>query len=91
MPYAEYRAWQIYYLIEPFGFHNDEYRTAIMLTMQYNANRGKGKAKQVKDFYRDMPAEIMKQFATEPPELDGMTFDQRREYIKAQIKKDFGI
>ncbi len=62
-----------------------------MLTMQYNANRGKGKAKQVKDFYRDIPAEIEKQFAAAPPELDGMTYEQQREYVIAQIKKDFGI
>lgn len=92
MPYAEYRAWQLYYMVEPFGWHDNEYRTAIELTMQYNANKGKGKAKQVKDFYRDMPAEVLKQFTSdEPAELDGMTFEQRRAYIQAQIKKDFGI
>jgi hypothetical protein len=91
MPYAEFKRWQIYYLLEPFGWHDEEYRTAIALTMFHNANRGKGKSKKVKDFYRDMPSDILSHFQDTPRELDGMSYEQQREFIAAQIKKDFGI
>ena len=86
LPYPEYRSWELFHLVEPFGFENDEYRSAAILSMLYNINRTKGKAKDPKDFMRDMVKEVLKQL-TEIPDATELTRD---ELIK-QIKKDFGI
>jgi len=86
MPYAEFRQWQIYYAIEPFGWHDAEYHTASILAMLYNVNRGKGKAKEAKDFVRNMVKAVLSELK-EQPRLEDMTPEQ----VKAQIKKDFGI
>lgn len=61
-----------------------------MLAMMYNANRGKGKAKSVQEFMRDMPAEVLKQLA-EGDELAELPMEKQREILIQMIKKDFGI
>ena len=86
MPYPEYRSWEIFYLIEPFGFSQDEYRTAVNLAMQYNINRGKNKARDAKDFMRDIPSLILAEIK-EKPTVEALSRDE----IIKQIKKDFGI
>ncbi len=93
MPYPEFRRWQLYDLLEPIGWPDAEYRTAAMLTMLYNANRGKGRAKDVKDFMRNHLDGVLKELRSlqKQDELDAMPAEQRREYLLAQIKKDFGI
>lgn len=46
-----FREWEIYYELEPFGELRSDYRTASIVQMLYNVNRGKGqKALQLKDF-----------------------------------------
>ena len=93
MPYPEFRRWQLYDLIEPIGWPDNEYRTAAILTMLYNANRGKGHAKNVKDFMRNNLDDILKELLNlqTQEELEVMPAEQKREYLLAQIKKDFGI
>ena len=86
LPYPEYHAWELFYLLEPFGFENDEYHYASLLSMLYNVNRGKGKAKDAKEFMRDMHKAVLGQLVDtqDPAELS------RDELIK-QIKKDMRI
>lgn len=93
MPYPEFQRWQLYDLVEPIGWPNEEYRTAELLAMLYNANRGKGRAKEVKDFMRDITGAIVNELRTmqKQEELEAMPAEQRREYLLGQIKKDFGI
>jgi len=93
MPYPEFRRWQMYDLIEPIGWPDAEYRTAAILTMLYNANRGKGHAKDMKDFMRNNLDGILKELRNmqKQEDLEAMPAEQRREYLLAQIKKDFGI
>jgi len=86
MPYSEFRSWQLFYMLEPFGWHDNEYRTAAILAMLYNANRGKGKAKQVKEFTRDVEAAIYNELKDQS-KVDTMT----REQIVSAVKKDFGL
>ena len=87
MPYPEYRSWQVFYLLEPWGWANEEYHFAALLAMLYNANRGKnGKARSVKDFMREMEAHLMKELQ-EAPDISTMT----REQVVAMVKRDFGI
>jgi len=86
LPYPEFRAWQIYYLLEPWGWHNDEYYAALNLAMLYNINRGKAKVKEPKEFMRDMQGELLKQLKSER-DITEMSKDE----IIKQVKKDFGI
>jgi len=86
LPYPEYRSWELFYLLEPFGFENNEYLIAAILAMIYNVNRAKGKAKQPKDFMRNMLASLVKQIQ-QPSDITAIP----REKLIRQIKKDFGI
>ncbi|MCZ2155743.1 MAG: hypothetical protein LC114_17900 [Bryobacterales bacterium] len=87
LPYPEYRSWQLFYLAEPWGWQNDEYHFAALLAMLYNANRGKkGKARDVKDFMRNMQEAVLKELQ-DAPDISEMT----REQIIAMVKRDFGI
>jgi hypothetical protein len=85
LPYPEYRSWELFYLVEPFGFENDEYRLASILSMLFNVNRSKGKARNPKDFMRDMQREVLKHIKAQP---DVSTLS--RDELIALIKKDFG-
>ena len=59
LPAPEVRLWRLYYEIEPWGFHDDEYRTAALMMIVHNSNITKrSQAKKVKDFMRDMPKEV---------------------------------
>lgn len=86
MPYAEFRSWKMFAMLEPFGFDADEYHTAALLAMLYNVNRGKGKPKDVKDFMRNMTRAVLSELDQQPAFEDL----QREEQIR-KIKKDFGI
>jgi len=86
LPYPEYRSWELFYLLEPWDFENDEYRSAAVLAMLYNINRSKGKPKEVKEFMRNLEDEVLK-MVHEQPSLSELSRD---ELIK-QVKKDFGI
>lgn len=86
MPYPQFRRWQLYYALEPWGWENDEYRTAALLAMLYNAYRGKNKAKEPKHFIRDMKKEILAALKEEPD-----IYELTPEQVRAQIKKDLGI
>lgn len=91
LPYPEFRRWQIFYTVEPWGWWQDEYQTAALLSMLYNANRGKNKSKPPAEFMRKMVEEVLKELTEPVDPTENMTHEQKREYIKAQIKKDFGI
>lgn len=87
LPYPEYRSWELFYLVEPFGFENDEYRAASLLAMLYNINRSKkGKAKEIKDFMRDMAKIVLEQIKEQPDPRE-----MSREELIRHVKKDFGI
>jgi hypothetical protein len=86
MPFSEFKRWQLFYLVEPWGWPNDEYHTAAILAMLYNANRGKNKTRDVKDFQRNMLEAALRELA-EPLDI---TQIPRDELVK-MIKKDFGI
>lgn len=86
LPYPEFLRWQQFYMLEPWGWPNNEYYISAVLTMLYNSNRGKGKARDAKDFQRNMLSVALKALA-EQPDIAQMP----REEIIKQIKKDFGI
>ena len=63
MPAEEFEAWQLFYMIEPWGWHDNEYRTGATLAMLNNVNVSKKKdLKKEVDYMRDMPKLIMKAY-----------------------------
>ena len=56
LPFDEFMSWKMFYRIEPWGWHDNEYRTAAMLAQMWNTRISKrSQAKKIKDFMRDMP------------------------------------
>lgn len=89
MPYPEYRSWQLFYMIEPWGWHNDEYHFALIATTLHNVNVSKkANLKKVDVFIRKMQDEALK-LLKEDEDLspEQMTRD---ELIRA-VKKDLNI
>lgn len=87
LPYREYRSWQIFELLEPWGWPDREYRTAVLLAMLYNTNISKKqKARNAKDFMRDMQDLIARELA-EKPDIESLS----KEQIIALVKRDLGI
>jgi hypothetical protein len=83
LPAEEYESWKLYYQIEPFGWHDNEYRTGAILAMLNNVNASKKKdAKKESDYMRDMPKLIMRAYQNMSAE------DKRRErLLKASIEE----
>ena len=87
MPYAEFQDWQLYYMLEPWGWHDREERPAAIIRMLYNTNvYKKSKMKKAAEFVRDMPKEIIKawqQMRAEEKQIErfeGMTRAEKRRY-----------
>lgn len=55
MTFEEYTSWRYFYVLEPWGWHDREYRTSALLTMLNNVNAKKSNRKEIKAFIRDMP------------------------------------
>jgi hypothetical protein len=83
LPAEEYESWKLYYQIEPFGWHDNEYRMGAILAMLNNVNASKKKdAKKESDYMRDMPKLIMRAYQNMSAE------DKRRErLLKASIEE----
>ena len=59
IPYDEFRGWKAFYWLEPFGWHDREYRLANVLTIIANTHRdSKSAPRRITDFIRDMPKAI---------------------------------
>ena len=94
LPYDEFVAWKLFYRLEPWGWHDREYRTAVLLTQLWNTHVSKqSQAKKVDDFYRDMLELIMKAYQEHERELalkEKITKVSPAEK-KAMIAKSFGM
>lgn len=81
--YVEYRSWELFYALEPFGWGAHH-------ALLYNIHRGeKDKAKNEDDLLNDRAKEIITKLYE--PDLSRMTDQEKRDFIKKQIKKDFRI
>jgi hypothetical protein len=92
LPYPEYRDWWLMYLVEPWGWWNEEVNTSRILTAIHNANVTKSKdLKEPEHFMRDMPKMIIESLRKQaPPELDSMNDDEKRAFLLERIKRDLG-
>jgi len=63
LPVEEFESWQLFYMIEPWGWNDEEYRTGATLAMLNNVNASKKKyLKKEADYMRDMPNLIAKAY-----------------------------
>lgn len=92
IPYPEFYGWQLYEMLEPFGWRDREERTGLLLAQIYNTKvEKKSKAKQMTDFIRDMPKLIIEAWEKhERHESQIETFEQmskaeKRRYIANQF------
>ena len=87
MPAQEFYEWQLFYMLEPFGWHDREDRTASIMTMLYNTNVDKkSKAKKPSDFIRDMPKLVVNAIKSE---LNKRKAEQKFENMTAAEKKRY--
>lgn len=89
MPYPEYRRWALFYMLEPWGWQNDEYLTATITSRIYNVNCGKKKQRGAVDDMRNMQKSVLEQLKP-APDLSAMTPEDRKAFIIAAAKRDFG-
>jgi len=82
MPYEEFLNWQIFYQLEPWGWHDREYRTASLLAMLLNVHTDKEHRKGTSVFYRDMLEMIENAYEEYERELD-----MREAYKSANAKE----
>ena len=76
LPNEEYRSWRSYYKIEPFGWQDNEYRTAFLAMILYNTHAKNGK--KTSDFMRDPEKAIESQINQAK---------QREKWLKATKKE----
>jgi hypothetical protein len=91
LPYAEFSAWQTFYMLEPWGWENNEYLFAMLAARIHNNNVSKqSDALDATSFMRDMDKLVLEELK-EKPDLEELPIEKRREIILAAVKKDFGI
>jgi len=94
LPAPEYHKWELMYLLEPWGWEEQEYRFGKTLAEMWTiANKGKKQFKAI-DFMRDMKS-VYKLYEDDiddmtPEELKQYRKDHREE-LQAEAKKAFGI
>ena len=55
LPCDEFDDWKLFYMVEPWGWHDREFRVAEILTMLWNTNINKrSQAKKLTTYIRDM-------------------------------------
>lgn len=92
LPATEYHDWELFYQIEPWGWHEQEYRFAQLRADLYAiANNGKRQFRAI-DFMRDLVKwvfEIQPNDMT-PEELKAYR-QEHREELRAMAKRAFGV
>jgi hypothetical protein len=92
LPATEFRRWQLFYMLEPWGWADAEYRTAIALSLLFNIHRGKESAKDVSEFMRDMPKETLKYLEGADKNLipEDLPFEERKARAMELARQFFG-
>jgi len=94
LPYPEFRTWQLMYILEPWGWHDREIRTASILAKINNAFISKSsQAKKPDYFMRDMEKSVLDKLLELKIKnnLDKMEPEERKKYIVQEVKNFFGV
>jgi len=92
MPYPDYHRCELFYMLEPWGFRNDEYRMARQILAIYQS-QGAGKKTKVTDLMRDMEKQVIEQLqnnAQPHPDFTNLNDEEKADII-ARVKRDFGV
>lgn len=92
MPAPEYRRWELFYMIEPWGWQNLEYLFGKLMSViaAFSGRTQKGKNVSAKDFMRDDIAGVKGELEIEAM-IEGKSDEEIREMKKAMAKQAFGI
>jgi hypothetical protein len=92
MPIGEYESWKSFYLLEPFGWRNEELRTGALVATIVNVNRSrKDKVKSASDFARtteDMfngAKEYIRRRSVER-QYAKMSNEEKKSFIRKKVK-----
>lgn len=83
MSYEEYQAWQLYFVIEPFGWGH-------LSALLYNLNRGEGKPMGQDELLDERLKEALEALSG-GSEISGLSGEARRQAILQAVKRDMGI
>jgi len=92
MPYPDYHRYELFYMLEPWGFRNDEYRMARQILAIYQS-QGAGKKTKVTDLMRDMEKQVIEQLEEQNqphPDFSDLSDEEKADII-ARVKRDFGV
>lgn len=93
LPYPEYKNWQLFYSVEPWGWYPQEYRLARLLALLININRSKNTPLvQPEDFMRDINKVIQEKEDEQimMKEFIEMPHEEKRAFVVRQAKLLFG-
>ena len=93
LSYPEYKDWKLFYSVEPWGWHINEYRLARLLAMLFNIYKPADVAAlQPSDFVSDISKVIEDHEAEQEmiKEYEGMSKEDKRAYVIGQLKLMFG-
>lgn len=89
LPYKEVLLWRLFYLVEPWGFAEQEFVSARLLSLLYNINMPRNKQKPITTFLRNMPRLVLRAFHKEPeaptPDLD--TIEGQKDATEIAVQK----
>ena len=88
MPAKDYHTFELMYLLEPFGWQNNEYLFGKLMSVI--ATGKSKKAFKVKDFMRDLAGELREE-ARMDNTLATMNAEETRRFKIERIKQIFGI
>ncbi len=94
MPYPQYRRYQLFYMLEPWGWHDKEERDARALAMLHNVNVWKlADQRPPKDYIRDLGNNVIETLLRKEvePNIEEMTVEERKALVKQSMKEFFGV
>jgi hypothetical protein len=92
LPVTEYHDWELMYMLEPWGWQEQEYRFGKLLAEMWGiAHKGRKQFKPI-DFMRDLTKWIFEVQPTDmTPEELKVYRKEHRDEIRASFKRAFGV
>lgn len=94
LPYPEFKNWRLMYILEPWGWMNEEVGVARILAMLFNTHVGdEAKAKSPEEYIRQMSASILQHLSEsqEEEDFENLSIEERRAWYIQQFKRTFGV
>ena len=82
MSYTEYRSWKAYYLLEPWGWHDREVRTATTMALMHNLKVKRSQRLKPDDFITNRPKMVLDAYREQDAQID-----MRNKLLEADIEE----